>query len=80
MMIVPVFFCNAERMNKYARDEDVLEDALKRVEVNDAASIFLLANHYEIGRGGCQEISSLSYEVSFIVGKNIPVYYLFTKY
>ena len=66
-MISVFFFCNAERMNN-ARDEDVLEDVLKRVEVNDAASIFLLANHYKIGRGGCQEISSLSYEVSFIVG------------
>jgi len=68
MMISVCFFLQCRENEQCARDEDVLEDVLKRVEVNDAASIFLLANHYKIGRGGCQGISSLSYEVSFIVG------------
>jgi TPR repeat protein len=46
-------FCNSDRSSK-TREEDV-EDLMKRVVVNDPASICVLANHYHLGRGGLQQ-------------------------
>jgi tetratricopeptide (TPR) repeat protein len=46
-------FCNSERAGK--TDEDRVVEIRKRVEVNDAASISLLAHAYHKGRGGLQQ-------------------------
>ena len=46
-------FCKSERGNK--TDEEQVEEVLKRVEANDPASIFLLANIYYRGEGGLQQ-------------------------
>jgi TPR repeat protein len=46
-------FCNSDRDNK--TDEDQVEDLMKRVEANDAASIGVLGNHYHHGLNGLQQ-------------------------
>jgi predicted NUDIX family NTP pyrophosphohydrolase len=46
-------FCNSNQGNK-TEEEDV-EDLMKRVEANDAASICLLGNHHEHGLTGLQQ-------------------------
>jgi hypothetical protein len=43
-------FCKAERMNK--TDEEEIEQLMKRAEVNDASSIYLLGNFYHHGQHG----------------------------
>jgi TPR repeat protein len=43
-------FCNSERMGK--TDEERIKDLMKRVEANDAASIYLLADSYNNGLNG----------------------------
>jgi TPR repeat protein len=45
-------FCNADRLST---DEEDVEELTKRVAVNDAASIFLLAHHYYDGLRGLQQ-------------------------
>ena len=47
-------FCNAER-KRNATDEDYVAEIRKRVEANDAASIYLLANCYYRGLNGVQQ-------------------------
>ena len=46
-------FCNSDQGNKTA--EERVEEIMKRVEANDAASIFLLAGYYYQGRLGLQQ-------------------------
>jgi hypothetical protein len=46
-------FCNSDRASKI--DEEKIEEIMKRVEANDAASIYVLANHYEHGGLGLQQ-------------------------
>jgi TPR repeat protein len=46
-------FCNSDRGGKTY--EEQVEEVLKRVEANDAASIYMLANYYLVGRGGLQQ-------------------------
>ena len=46
-------FCNSEQSSKTL--EERVEDLLKRVEANDAASIFLLADSYYHGLNGFQQ-------------------------
>jgi TPR repeat protein len=46
-------FCNSDRRSK--TDEEMVEDIMKRVEVNDAASISLLGGYYYQGVGGLQQ-------------------------
>jgi TPR repeat protein len=46
-------FCNSERADK--TQEDGVEETMKRVEANDAASIFLLAARYHHGRADLQQ-------------------------
>ena len=46
-------FCNSDRYNK--TDEEDVEEIMKRVEANGAASICVLANFYHLGRGGLQQ-------------------------
>jgi TPR repeat protein len=46
-------FCNSDRAGK--TDEEHVEEIMKRVEANDASSIFLLATHYYSGVGGLQQ-------------------------
>jgi TPR repeat protein len=43
-------FCNTDRDNK--TDEEEVEEIRRRVEANDAASIYLLANSYDNGTNG----------------------------
>jgi TPR repeat protein len=43
-------FFKAERMNK--TDEEEIEQLMKRAEVNDASSIYLLGNFYHHGQHG----------------------------
>jgi TPR repeat protein len=43
-------FCNADKMGK--TDEDQVEETMKRVEVNDANSIYVLGNYYYHGNFG----------------------------
>jgi TPR repeat protein len=45
-------FCNTDRSSITHAKE--VEEMMKRVEVNDAASMFLLANYYEHGKPGVQ--------------------------
>ena len=45
-------FCNSDRTGK--TDEERVQEMMKRVEANDAASINLLAQHYRLGRAGFQ--------------------------
>jgi TPR repeat protein len=53
-------FCNADRC---ITDEEVVKEAMKRVEANDAASIFLLACSYDKGREGLQQDHAKSTEL-----------------
>ena len=46
-------FCNSDRADK--TDEEDVEEIMKRVEVNDAASIFFLATCYYQGNRGLQQ-------------------------
>jgi TPR repeat protein len=46
-------FCNSDRFNK--TDEERVEELMKRVEANDAASICLLANSYYQGLNGFRQ-------------------------
>jgi TPR repeat protein len=46
-------FCNSDQGNK--TEEDKVADMMKRVEANDAASICVLAAHYNQGLGGVQQ-------------------------
>jgi TPR repeat protein len=46
-------FCNSDRAGK--TDEEDVEEIMKRVAANDAASIYLLANDYYNGRVGLQQ-------------------------
>jgi TPR repeat protein len=46
-------FCNSDRSNK--TDEERVEELMKRVEANDAASICVLANFYQHGVGVVQQ-------------------------
>jgi TPR repeat protein len=46
-------FCNSDRSNK--TDEERVEELMKRVEANDAASICVLANFYQHGLGCVQQ-------------------------
>jgi TPR repeat protein len=46
-------FCNSDRAGK-TRDEKV-EEVMKRVEANDAASIYMLACYYQHGLNGLQQ-------------------------
>jgi hypothetical protein len=42
-------FCNA---NRDKTDEEGVEEMMKRVEVNDAKAVYMLAGHYYRGKGG----------------------------
>ena len=46
-------FCKADHVGK--TDEERITELMKRVEVNDAGAIFMLAGHYELGRGLSQD-------------------------
>jgi TPR repeat protein len=46
-------YCNADRGNK--TDGELVGEVMKRVKVNDAASIGVLANFYHNGRVGLQQ-------------------------
>jgi TPR repeat protein len=46
-------FCNSDRAGK--TDEEQVEEMMKRVEVNDAASIYMLAGFYCYGLNGLQQ-------------------------
>jgi TPR repeat protein len=46
-------FCNSNRVG--TTDEEDVEEIMKRVEANDAASIFVLAANYYQGRAGLQQ-------------------------
>ena len=46
-------FCNSDRGSK--TDKEDVEDLMKRVNVNDAGAIFILANSYHHGREGLQQ-------------------------
>jgi TPR repeat protein len=46
-------FCNSDRSNE--TDEEIVEEMMKRVEANDAASICLLGYYYYQGRAGVQQ-------------------------
>jgi TPR repeat protein len=46
-------FCNTSRAGK--PNEEQVEEVMKRVEANDAASIYLLGNHYHHGLRGFQQ-------------------------
>ena len=51
-------FCNPDRCNK--TDEEMVEELMKRVEVNDAGAICMLANFYHHGRGGLQQDQTIT--------------------
>ena len=53
-------FCNSDRDKT---DEEKVEEMMKRVEANDAASIFLLANSYENGLNGVQQDQTRAMEL-----------------
>jgi TPR repeat protein len=46
-------YCNAEGQGSKT-DEEVIEELMKRVEVNDAHSIYILGSNYSYGRLGLQ--------------------------
>ena len=46
-------FCNSDRSNKTVVEH--VEDLMKRVEANDPASMFMLANSYQHGLNGLQQ-------------------------
>jgi tetratricopeptide (TPR) repeat protein len=54
-------FCKADRMSR--TDEEMVEEIKKRMEENDAASIFLLANCYYNGRVGLQQDQTKALEL-----------------
>jgi TPR repeat protein len=54
-------FCNPDRCNK--TDEEMVEELMKRVEVNDAGAICMLANFYHHGRGGLQQDQTKAIEL-----------------
>ena len=54
-------FCNAERSS--IREDENIEEIMKRVEANDAASINLLANYYEQGRQNIQQDQTKAVEL-----------------
>ena len=54
-------FCNSDQGNKTA--EERVEEIMKRVEANDAASIFLLAGYYYQGRLGLQQDQTKAMEL-----------------
>jgi hypothetical protein len=58
-------FCASDRSSK--TDEEQVEQLMKRVEANDAASICLLANSYHYGRVGLQpmELFASTAELGF---------------
>jgi TPR repeat protein len=46
-------FCNSDRSSK--TDEEMVEELKKRVDLNDAGAIYLLAIHYQQGLEGVQQ-------------------------
>ena len=54
-------FCNSDHSNK--TEEDGVADLMKRVEANDAASIYLLADYYNRGLNGFQQDHAKSTEL-----------------
>ena len=54
-------FCNSDQGNKTA--EERVEEIMKRVEANDAASIFLLAGYYQHGLNGLQQDQTKAMEL-----------------
>jgi TPR repeat protein len=46
-------FCNADRMDK--TDAESIEEMMKRMDVNDAGAIYVLANYYDRGDHGLQQ-------------------------
>jgi TPR repeat protein len=54
-------FCKANRMGK--TDEENAEEIMRRVEVNDASAIFMLANYYEQGSGSLRQDSARAVEL-----------------
>jgi TPR repeat protein len=53
-------FCNSEGGNT---DEERVEQIMKRVEANDAASICMLAHHYHLGLRGVQQDQAKAMEL-----------------
>jgi TPR repeat protein len=54
-------FCNADQMGK--TDEEDVEDVMKRVEANDAGSIYILAGYYKHGSRGLRQDSTRAMEL-----------------
>jgi len=54
-------FCNSDRSSKTL--EESVEEIMKRVEANDAASICSLAQHYYNGEGGVQQDQAKAMEL-----------------
>jgi TPR repeat protein len=54
-------FCNSDQDNK--TEEERVGELMKRVAANDAASIYLLGNHYFDGSGGVQEDQAKAMEL-----------------
>ena len=54
-------FCNSDQGGK--TDEEMVREVMKRVEVNDAASFYLLANSYHDGVGGIQPDQAKAMEI-----------------
>jgi len=54
-------FCNSDQGSK--TDEERVEEIIKRVAANDAASINLLAQHYYLGRQGLQRDQTRAIEL-----------------
>jgi TPR repeat protein len=46
-------YCKSERDSK--TDEDLVEELMKRVDVNDANAMYLLGNHYQQGLGSFRQ-------------------------
>ena len=55
-------FCNSDRSNKKVVEH--VEDLMKRVEANDPASMFMLANSYQHGLNGLQQDHAKAMELS----------------
>jgi TPR repeat protein len=54
-------FCNSDRSNK--TDEEKIQEMMKRVEANDAASIYLLADSYYNGLNGFHQDQTKAMEL-----------------
>jgi TPR repeat protein len=54
-------FCNSDRDNR--TDEEDVKDLMKRVEANDAASIYFLANDYYNGTNSLQQDQTKAMEL-----------------